>query len=317
LRSVATAPQSEGWRFIVVLFGVGGGLVTALSAAAVACYQVAVWLVGSPQSSVAREHFGSFPEALGALGAGILVWWYHRSVLAARRSSVRYEIDRVYEYVMAGGGLLASAVGLVFILVGVLDSFTGSRLLRGDTATNSLLLSLILIALGWPVWYGYWRGITARYRDDKPGERTSPSRRIYLLLLLGVGGLVALASAIAVVYIFLRDVIEGRVSSATVRDLRYSLAILIVASLVAWYHLSPYRQLHVATTTAPRRRVVIAGPPDERVSTFMNGLPNLDIEWIPTTTGAWVYDEVFAHLASSNGDVMIVVTPSAVRIADI
>lgn len=315
VREVDRRPESDSWRFIVVIFGVGGGLVAAIVSVATVTYLLAVWLVGSPGSATAREHFDAIPDSIGTAFAGMLTWWYHRTLLIVRQSGRRTEIDRVYEYVMAAGGLVSTSVGAVLIVVGMVDAITGSRIIRGDTATNSLLLALILLAIGGPVWLSYWRGAARYCRDGEPDERTSVSRRVYVVTLLGVGGLVALGSAIASLYVVLRDLIDGRLGESTLRDVRYPVALLLVALGVAWEHLGPYRELHGAPAERRRRQIVLAGPPDPELEAAIASLSDVDVEWVHTTEGRWNHDEVLSRLAASRDDTMVVATSRGARFA--
>ncbi len=313
LRGLSSQPGSEAWRFLVVLFGVTGGLITAITSLATAAYQLAVWLIGSPESDVARAHFEAFPEAIGGVVVGILAWWYHRSLLAAHRTESRTEVDRVYEYIMSAGGLLAAAVGAVILLVAVVEAVTGTRLIRGDTAINTLLLSIILLAIGIPVWSLYWRTTLHRTGIE---DRGSVSRRVYLITLLGVGGLVALGTAIATVYLFLRDLIEGRLASSTLRSLRYPLAMLLTSGAVAGYHFTVFRAEHVGGTgPRRRRRIVIAGPANAALDSALRLLPDLDIDWTTTNDGVWPVDDVIAQIKDSRDDLVIVLTRNGPTIA--
>ncbi|MGA0065236.1 MAG: DUF5671 domain-containing protein [Ilumatobacteraceae bacterium] len=313
LRGVSSESGSEAWRFVVVLFGVTGGLVTAIVSLATAAYQIAVWLIGSPASEIARTHFETFPEAIGGVVVGVLAWWYHRSLLATHRTESRTEIDRVYEYIMSAGGLLAAAVGAVILLVAVVEAVTGTRLIRGDTAINTLLLSIILLAIGIPVWSLYWRTTLHRTGIE---DRGSVSRRVYLITLLGVGGLVALGTAIATVYLFLRDLIEGRLASSTLRSLRYPLAMLLTSGAVAGYHFTVFRAEHVGGTgPRRRRRIVIAGPANAALDSALRLLPDLDIDWTTTNDGVWPVDDVIAQIKDSRDDLVIVLTRNGPTIA--
>jgi hypothetical protein len=305
LRGLSREPNSDAWRFVVVLFGITGGLVTAIASLATAGYQTAVWLVGSPQSEIARTHFEAFPDAAGGMVVGLLVWWYHRALLADRRADVRTEIDRIYEHIMSAGGLLATAVGAVILLVAVVEAITGTRIIRGDTAINTLLLSLVLLIIGVPVWATYWRVTVHRVGVE---ERGSITRRVYLIAVLGVGGLVALGTAIATVYLFLRDLIEGDLSTSTLRSLRYPLAILLTSGIAGGYHFTVFRNEHALVPGADkRRRIVIAGPADS----------GLDIEWTTTSEGAWPVDDVIATITKSRDDLVVVLGRSGVTIARI
>ena len=315
LRGLSRERHSDAWRFIVVLFGITGGLVTAITSLATAGYQTAVWLVGSPQSDLARTHFEALPETVGGMVVGILAWWYHRALLADRRTDARTEIDRIYEHIMSVGGLLAAAVGAVILLVAVVEAITGTRIIRGDTAINTLLLSLVLLIIGVPVWATYWRVTVHR---ESAEERGSITRRVYLITVLGVGGLVALGTAIATVYLFLRDLIEGDLSTSTLRSLRYPLAILLTSGAAGSYHFTVFRSEHaLAPGGDKRRRIVIAGPADSALDTALRGIPGLDIEWTTTSEGVWPVDDVIATIAKSREDLVVVLGRSGVTIARI
>jgi hypothetical protein len=271
-----------------------------------------VWIIGSPESDVARTHFEAFPEAIGGVVVGILAWWYHRSLLAAHRTESRTEINRVYEYIMSAGGLLAAAVGGVILLVAAVEAITGTRLIRGDTAINTLLLSIILLAIGIPVWSIYWRTTLHRTGIE---DRGSVSRRVYLITLLGVGGLVALGTAIATVYLFLRDLIEGRLASSTLRSLRYPLAMLLTSGAVAGYHFTVFRAEHAGgTSPRRRRRIVVAGPANAALDSALRLLPDLDIDWTTTNDGVWPVDDVIAQIKDSRDDLVVVLSRSGVSI---
>lgn len=321
LRGLNREPGSESWRFTVVLFGVTGGLIAAISSAAIVGYQVAVWLVGSPSSDVARSHFESLPDALGGLFAGGLVWWYHRTTLKERQGGSRAEVDRTYEHLMAAGGLGAASFGVVILIVAIVEALTGTRLLHGDSAVNTLLLACTLLVVGVPVWFAYWRSTLRRTTAE---ERNSITRRVYLVTLLGVGGLVALGTAIGTVYVFLRDVIEGRLDSSTLRAVRYPLAVLMTSGGVAAYHFVVFRSEHpggfpeASSTSAARpstRRVVVAGPRDPRLEATLREVPGVELEWVVGGEGAWPADDVVSRVSRIVGDgddATVVLTASGV-----
>lgn len=323
LRGLHRRPDSEAWRFMVVLFGVTGGLIATISSAAIAGYQVAVWLVGSPESDVARTHFESLPDTLGGLFAGGLVWWYHRTLLRERRHDARAEVDRAYEHVMSAGGLLAAALGVVILIVAVIEALTGTRLIRGDSAVNTLLLACTLLIVGVPVWLVYWRATLGRESDE---ERGSITRRVYLLTLLGVGGLVALGTAIGTVYVFLRDAIEGRLDSSTVRAVRYPLAVLLTSGGVAGYHFAVFRGEHrgdgseLATPvqrSTTLHRVVVAGPSNPALEASLRKVPGVELEWVVGGSGAWPVDDVVGRvtrIVESGGDATVVLTATGVAV---
>jgi hypothetical protein len=319
VRGLSASPNSEGWRLYVVLFGVAGGLITAIVAGATVLYRVAVWFLGTPSATDIGDHFSSTPSALGAACAGLVVWAYHRAVLAARRGLQRTEIDRTYDYVMAIGGLIATGVGVVILLGAFVEALTGGALLAGDPALNTLLLAVVLLIIGLPVWWVHWRAAGIHYASGEPDEIDSVSRRVYLISLIGIGGLVALGTGIATVYIFLRDVIDGTLSSATARSVRIPMATLITSGAIAVYHLMCFRAEHEAQATPsadiPRRRVVLVGPRDGALEQQIHELGNFTIERIVTSGESWQSEAVIDRLNSSSGDVVIVRTDAGIYLA--
>lgn len=314
VRGLAAWPNSDGWRLLVVLFGVAGGLITAIVAGATVLYRVAVWFIGTPGATDIGDHFSGLPGALGAALAGLLVWAYHRAVLAAQRGQQRTEIDRTYDYVMAIGGLVAGCVGVVILLGAFVEALTGGALLAGDPALNTLLLAVVLLIIGIPVWWKHWHVASLRYALGEPDEIESVSRRVYLITLIGVGGLVALGTGIATVYLFLRDVIDGTLASSTARSMRFPLAVLLTSGAVSLYHLGVFRVDHrrsgeMPTRDAPRR-VVLVGPYDAAIDRLVREISNTQVEWIATRSGSWSAGDLQAILAEHEGDVVISLTPS-------
>lgn len=336
LRGVDREPHGDAWRFVVVLFGVTGGLVAAIASAAVVGYQAAVWLIGSPESDVARTHFASLPDAIGSLVSGGLVWWYHRTILREGREGSRVEIDRVYEHVMSAGGLVAGAIGMVMLGVATIEAATGTRLVRGDSAVNTLLFAGILLVVGAPVWATYW---FSALRRGEVEERTSITRRVYLFSLLGVGALVSLGAAIGTVYLTLRDIIDGRLDSSTARAIRYPLAVLITAGLAAGYHLAVLRDQPAISERAPSglprpevrgptlsqrairgRRVVVAGPIDAALEASLRSVPGVAVEWVIGGSGQWPADDVVGRvrrIVEDGSDATVVLTSAGVAVGEV
>ena len=321
VKGLSNAVDSDGWRLHVVLFGVAGGLITTIAAGATALYSVAVWFVGSPSADDIGDHFSSLPGTLAAAAAGALVWAYHRAVLASHRQGERSEIDRGYRYVMSLGGLLAAGVGVVILFGAFIEALTGGALLAGDPALNTLLLAVVLLLIGIPVWWIHWRAAITSVAAGDRDEVESLSRRVYLISLIGIGGLVALGTGIATVYLFLRDVLDGTLSSSTVRSLRIPLATLITSGTIALYHLGCYRADHASrgtpTPSSVRRRVVLVGPLDTALERKILDFGNITIERIVTDDSPWSHEDAIDRLNSSSGDVVIVRTATGLHLAPI
>lgn len=242
LRSAARAERDPLWLSYVLLVGVGGGLVTAITAASALLYDLLVWLVGDPGADTAAQHFRDAPTATAAAVVGLLVWWYHHAVLETTGDDTRTEVRRVYEYLMAGVGVLAAAAGLTTVLVALVEALTGDAdLLVGPSAVNTLLAAATLLVVGGPVWWVYWRRIQRAAQAVSGQEHASPTRRIYLLVLFGLGGVAAVIAVLTGVYLLLEDAFAGTFGAETIRSMRFAVGVLVTAGAISAYHWTIYR----------------------------------------------------------------------------
>jgi len=263
-RRVLSSPRDTLWLAYVLLLGIGGGLVLWVVAASTALYRVAVWLIGDPSAPTAAGHFANLPSLIATALVGLLVWWYHRAVLASGPQLGRTEVSRIYEYLIAGIGLIAGAAGLAAIVIAIFDAITGSTVIAGGSAINTLLAAVTLLLVGLPFWWIFWARAQRAATANPSVEVPSVSRRTYLFLLFGVGGITAIISLLVAVYAFFNDLVEGQLGVQTVRDMRIALSILIATGLVSGYHILIYnrdRSLGLVETTVkvPRFVLLIGG----------------------------------------------------------
>lgn len=309
------------WLSYVLLAGVGGGLVTAVVAASTGVYSVLVWVLGEPGSQDASEHFSSAPGAAAATLVGILVWWYHRAVLTEAGVEVRTEVRRVYEYLMAGIGLGAAAAGVTTLLMALVEALTGTAYVGGE-AVNTLLAAATLLAVGGPVWWLHWR-LTQRAAQQAPAaELTSPTRRIYLVLLFGVGGVAAVIALLVGVYLLFQDLVEGTLGEETVRSMRVAIGVLVTTAAIAGYHGAVFRadREHLPATADEGhgpRYVLLIGPPDPQIAREVARLTQGRVQaWARAGDGLppWSLDEVRTSLAGVTGDEVVVLSePGGLR----
>lgn len=310
------------WLSYVLLAGVGGGLVTAVVAASTGVYSVLVWVLGEPRSQDAAEHFSGAPGAAAATFVGLLVWWYHRAVLTEAGVATRTEVRRVYEYLLAGIGLGAAGAGVTTLLMALVEALTGTTYV-GDEAVNTLLAATTLLAVGGPVWWLYWR-LAQRAAREMPGtEITSPTRRIYLVILFGVGGVAAVIALLVGVYLLFRDLVEGTFGEETVRSMRVAIGVLLTTAAVAGYHGAVFRtdreRLPAAAAEEARgpRYVLLIGPPDPQIAREVGQLTHGRVQaWSRPGDGLppWSLDEVRQSLASVTGDEVVVLSePGGLR----
>ena len=312
LRTTARDERTPLWLAYVLLVGVAGGLVTAIVAASTLLYQVLVWLVGDPGSATAVEHFDGAPTAAAATVVGLLAWWYHRTVLGAGAGGARTEVRRVYEYLMAGTGLVAASVGLVMVLAALVGAAAGSAFTGGD-AVNMLLAAVTLLAVGGPVWWLFWRRIQAASRDTTGEEITSPTRRVYLAILFGLGGLAAVVALILGVYLLLDDLVQGTVAAETLRRMRFPVGVLVTTAAVAAYHGAIHRsdREHMPEAVAAKgpRFVLLVGPADPEIARAVARRTQGHVQaWSLVDDGraTWSADEVMAALEGTPAEEVVV-----------
>lgn len=307
--------RSHLWLGYVLLAGVAGGLVTAVTSASLVLYDVLVWLLGDPSSATAAQHFASAPDALAAVVVGALVWWYHRLVLETGGARERTEVRRIYEYLIAGIGLVAAAVGIMMLVVAIFEALagTGDVLVGGTSALNTVLAALTLLVVGGPVWWLFWRRIQAAVRADaEEEEHASPTRRIYVFVLFGVAGVAAVVALLVGVFVLLQDVFEGSVSAETVRGLRYPVAIIVAAGLLSAYHWGVYRsdREHLQTRERGPRFVLLVGPADPEVARALAHRTGGRVELWGRTDGitrAWSVDELATAVGERTEGELVVV----------
>ncbi|HEU5144674.1 MAG TPA: DUF5671 domain-containing protein [Dermatophilaceae bacterium] len=319
--------RSPLWLGYLLLAGVAGGLVTAIFSASFVLYDVLVWLVGDPSSSVASEHFGAAPAAVAAVLVGALVWWYHRTVLQEGGGQARTEVRRIYEYLIAGIGLVAAAVGLMLMIVALFEALAGSSdILVGSTsALNTVLAAATLLVVGGPVWWVFWHRIQSAVRATPEEEHGSPTRRIYVFVLFGVAGIAAVVALLVGVFIVLQDLFEGSVTPETLRGIRYPVGIIVAAGLLSAYHWTVYRTDREYTQAAERgpRFVLLVGPADPDIVRSLERRTGGRVQLWTRADGVgapWSVDELAATLADrpeTEDEVVVLADDQGVRVVPV
>lgn len=313
LRHYEGSERTPLWYGYVLILGVLGGLITAVSAFGTALFAIVEWFFGSPEQPSAVAHFEVLNGALSAFIVGGGLWWYHRSVLRSEATTERQEVDRVYQYLLAGLGLVTAAIGVIILFTAFFHSLGPAPIARaGSSEVDALLGALTLLFIGGPIWWYTWSSIQHHAASDPGAELASATRRMYLLLLFGLGALIAIGALVTVIATTFDDLISGGLGAATVDQNAVSLALLITVGLIAAYHWSVYRKdREVLPDEEP------AGPLRDVVVLATDGL---DVAAIAEATGARVrimqrLDEVpvdaaavIAALHATEGERVIVVT---------
>ena len=225
-------------------------------------------------------------------------------MLAEAGVTARTEVRRVYEYLMAAIGLVAAAVGLTLLVVSGIEAAVGPETaVLGVSAVNTLLLAGTLLVVGSPVWWSFWSRIRRAAAAEPAVELASPARRIYLLVLFGVGAMAAVVALLVGVYVFFEDLVTGTVGPETLREMRVPIGILLSTGAIAGYHGAVYR---AGRRILPRAAhgpdyVLLVGPPDPEIAHAVAHETGGRVQaWTAEDGGSpWTVDEVMAALGAS------------------
>ncbi len=232
--------RSVLWLTYVLLIGVLGGVITAVVGAGTLLFGVLDWLIGDVGSTAASVHFAFIPGAVAALIIGAGSWGYHRFVLGSRTSSDRTEVERVYDYLLSGAGLLVAAGGLGTLITVGLDALGSQPIASSGGSVSAVAITLLVV--GVPLWWRHWSSIR-HFRATQPQDEVSSiTRRVYLFVLFGVTGLVAVIALLILVFIVVEDLLEGMLGAATINAIAVPLSLIITAGAVAWYHFAVFRE---------------------------------------------------------------------------
>ena len=245
------APRTERWYGYGLLAGVLGGLVATLIATGDLLFGLLQWWFGDPAARTVAAHFTSLPGQVSVLAVGGAVWVHHRRALATA-SRHRFEVDRIYTYLVAFVGLVVCTVAVTLVVAAFVEAVVGTGL--AGTVADPIVLAITFLAIGLPVWLVFWRRAEANTRAD-PTEVRSPSRRLYLLVTVGLSAGVALVSLVVLLTGFLTDLTAGDLAAETARRIRVPLGLVLSTAAVAGYHGVVYRD---------DRRSSVAPPPPVR-----------------------------------------------------
>ena len=263
------------WLTYVLLLGVLGGAIAVIVGAGVMIFGVLEWFLGDPGTASSASHFAFIPGAIGAIAAGSASWLYHGYLLGDRDDRERTEVDRVYDYILSGAGLVVAASGIATLVTILLEALAGQGLtvLQSGDATAA---ALTLLFVGVPLWWRYWSTIQRNRRTDPDAELRSITRRIYIFLLFGVAGIVAVVNLIVIVFIVFDDILEGDFGSMTLDNASVPIALLLTAGAVAGYHSVIFREdraaLHDVEEPTLSRAVVVGSSSDPIVDAIRSDI---------------------------------------------
>lgn len=234
------------------LFAILSGAATVVVCFSVLLYTVLQWLMGSPEVPGAAVHFQVLPGLISALAVGTGLWGYHWALVqdesrnAARRLPAT---RRVYRYLVTALGLGTLAVGLVIgvaVVLGLLVPASGQPLLASQWWRNPLTLAITLLVVGIPLWSFYWFGAQKDAKTAPREEGAALSRRVFLYLVFGIAVLLSLGNLIALLFIFLRALLDGQISTQVVHESKWAIGMLLMAGAISGYYWLVLREDHRA-----------------------------------------------------------------------
>jgi hypothetical protein len=321
IKNANTNKSDTLWLAYVLIAGVGGTLVIAITSLSISLYQFLVWFVGEPSSQNAGEHFASIPQSVATAFAGFLFWWYHKSLLP--NESERTDVQRTYEYLVSAISLITSAIGISIVIVALIESLTSQVQLAGAGAINTLLGAGTVIVVAGPVWWHFWSRIQSIARAESNAEHSSPVRRIYLFLLFGVGGIVAIVSLITIVVQLFDGILSSNLGANTFSEMRFAIGILISTGIVAGYHWEIYRHEKDIEVSfgAQTKSVLLVGPTSPELIQKLKAATGAKVSFLQRADASelvWPTEHVIELVAQSKEhDLLVLLEATGVKVVPV
>lgn len=215
------------------------------------------WLFDIAASEDAADHFAALPGPTGYLLVGLGVLVYHRLVLTERDAGEvrRTDPERLYRYLVAAAGVLTLGGGLTMAIAMALDALLPASDFIRDTRwwREELAVLLTMLIVGAPLWARYWSA--SQRVAQEPGvegalERASLPRRAFLFVIFGVAALVVLVNLAILLFQVFDALLDEGIGAGTLRDVRWSVALLVTAGAISTYYWLVLRDDQAATALA-------------------------------------------------------------------
>lgn len=305
------AERTTLWHAYVILVGILGGLVAAVTGGAIALFLLLQWLFGDPEASSAAVHFQDASPAFAASLIGVASWFYHKTVLGFDRSQQRTDIDRVYDYLVSGVALATVAGALTTLIVAVLSVFgTDDVVSDGGSDVNIVISAVTLLIVGAPLWSIAWHRAQLALSTNRVAESSSSARRVYLFAVFGIGGAIAFGALTRLVFVLFESVLGERSGGALIEDLQIPFALLATTGAVAAYHWSVYKAERNVEEPVTKRDVTLVWPGgdtrdiEERSHVRVRTIRRLD------TVETQSIEEIVAAIDETDGSQLLVVVSS-------
>ena len=212
---------------------------------------------------------------------------------------------------------------LAIVIVALIESLTSQVQLAGAGAINTLLGAGTVIVVAGPVWWHFWSRIQSIARVESNAELSSPVRRVYLFLLFGVGGIVAIVSLITIVVQLFDGILSSNLGANTFSEMRFAIGILISTGIVAGYHWEIYRheksvEVSFATTAT---NVLLVGPNSPELIQKLKAATGAKVSFLQRSDASelvWPTEHVIELIAQSKEhDLLILLEATGVKVVPV
>jgi hypothetical protein len=198
--------------------GVVASVIT-LSAAAVIANLLLAAALGIGTETL-RSRLDPVPGAASLMLVALAVWWYHRGALGRDRTPTL----RIYQYLLAAIGLVASAGAIVTLLSALAENLAAEVIAGTPRLVLASLVALVfagaLVARNW---------LPVLRMGPSPDERAAGIRRLVVPGLVTLFAVASLIGLISFLFILLRDLLEGSFDLAFFARARVALSTVVVA----------------------------------------------------------------------------------------
>ena len=163
--------------------------------------------------------------------------WLKRDLAAVPDAPRRASLTRIYTYILAWIGLVATFSGVSVLLSFLLDMLSGESF-NSLSISGRLSDALAILIVGLPLWLLNWRPMQAEaIVEGEAGEhaRRSLTRKIYLYVAIFAGVVGGMVAAVWLVSLLIEALLNSRVDNFA-DSLRNSLEMLFVFGALLIYH---------------------------------------------------------------------------------
>ena len=262
IAQLRSSDATMAWHVVVFIFGILVGVATAVIAGGVLLHSGLTWALGATDTGEAAEHFAGSVTATAFALVGLALWQYHHAVLRERvdPDALPTDPERVYRYLLAAAGLAALGSGVTVAialaiegLVPIEDLFRSADWWRDEVAT-----ALTLVIVGGPLWAIAWSAAQRSVTRGRIEEREALPRRAFLFLVFAIALLLSITNLAVLLFQIFDATLAGEFGRETVRDVRWSVAMLLTAGIVAGYYWLVLREDQGALRAAEETRVTDA-----------------------------------------------------------